>query len=89
MRLKAVRWSTSAREGCTGPNQAKTYTRCGMGPCQGRYCGLTVTEIVARETSRSPADVGALHARFPLKPVTLAEVASLPVSQDARRAVVR
>jgi len=48
-----------------------------------------VTEIIARETARTPAEVGALHARFPLKPVTLAEVASLPVSEDARRAVVR
>jgi thioredoxin reductase len=87
--VRAAAVVRAAREGCTGPNQAKSYTRCGMGPCQGRYCGLTVTEIIARETSRSPAEVGALHARFPLKPVTLAEVAALPVTEDARRAVVR
>lgn len=79
----------AAREGCLGPNQAKAYTRCGMGPCQGRYCALTVTEIVARETSQSPAKVGALHARFPLKPVTLGEIASLPAPPAARDAVVR
>ena len=72
-----------------GPNQAKSYTRCGMGPCQGRYCGVTVTEILARETSRSPAEVGALHARFPLKPVTVGEIGEVPVTEDARRAVVR
>jgi octopine oxidase subunit A len=48
-----------------------------------------VTEIVARETSRSPGEVGALHARFPLKPVSLAEVAALPVTESARQAVVR
>ena len=87
--VRAATIARAAREGCAGPNQAKSYTRCGMGPCQGRYCGLTVTEIIARETARTPAEVGALHARFPLKPVTLAEVASLPVSEDARRAVVR
>ena len=87
--VSAAAIARAAREGCTGPNQAKSYTRCGMGPCQARYCGLTVTEIVARETSRSPADAGPLHSRFPLKPVTLAEVASLPVSGDARSAVVR
>ena len=24
--------------GCPGPNQAKAFTRCGIGPCQGRMC---------------------------------------------------
>ncbi len=37
------------RGGAAGPNQVKAFTRCGMGPCQGRFCGLTVTELVARE----------------------------------------
>jgi NADPH-dependent 2,4-dienoyl-CoA reductase/sulfur reductase-like enzyme len=78
-----------ARAGCAGPNQMKAYTRCGMGPCQGRYCGLTVTEIIARETGRSPASVGGLHARFPVKPVSLGEIAALPVSAAARAAVER
>jgi thioredoxin reductase len=87
--VPAATIARAAREGCTGPNQAKSYTRCGMGPCQGRYCGTTVAEIVARETQRSPAEVGALHARFPQKPVTLAEIASLPVGESARRAVAR
>jgi thioredoxin reductase len=87
--VRAASIVRAAREGCAGPNQAKAYTRCGMGPCQGRYCALTVTEILARESSRPPAQVGALHARFPLKPVTMAEVASLPVPPTARAAVVR
>ena len=34
----------AARLGAQGPNQAKAFTRCGMGPCQGRICG----PIVAR-----------------------------------------
>ena len=33
--------------GCEGPNQMKAFLRCGMGPCQGRLCGLTVTELIA------------------------------------------
>lgn len=78
-----------ARDGCAGPNQMKAYTRCGMGPCQGRYCGLTVTEIIARETRRSCAEVGSLHARFPVKPVTLREIASLPASMESHSAVDR
>src|SRR5690606_9776161 len=36
-----------ARLGCAGPNQTKFFCRCGMGPCQGRLCGLTVTQILA------------------------------------------
>ena len=36
---------TYARIGCLGPNQTKAFGRAGMGPCQGRYCGLTVTAL--------------------------------------------
>jgi thioredoxin reductase len=78
-----------AREGCAGPNQMKAFTRCGMGPCQGRYCGLTVSELIARETQRTPGDVGYYRTRFPAKPVTLGELAQMPVSPDAEAAVVR
>ena len=43
------------RQGAAGPNQVKAFVRCGMGPCQGRFCGLTVTELVSRERGISPA----------------------------------
>jgi thioredoxin reductase len=81
--------AAAARAGCPGPNQMKSYTRCGMGPCQGRYCALTVTEIIAREQHRAPGDVGCLRARFPAKPVTLGELSALPVTPDALAAVYR
>lgn len=63
--------------GCKGPNQAKAFTRAGMGPCQGRFCGLTVTEILAQETGQAPDETGAYRIRAPIKPVTLRELASL------------
>lgn len=63
--------------GCTGPNQTKAFGRSGMGPCQGRYCSLCVTEILAAETLQSQDAVGSYRIRAPLKPVTLAEMASL------------
>jgi len=66
-----------AKLGCTGPNQAKAFGRSGMGPCQGRYCGLTVTEILAEANGLPPSDVGYYHIRSPLKPVSLGELASL------------
>ncbi|WP_282449415.1 NAD(P)/FAD-dependent oxidoreductase [Roseibium sediminicola] len=63
--------------GCLGPNQTKAFGRPGMGPCQGRYCGLTVTELLAAETGRSQEDTGYYRIRPPLKPVTLGELAVL------------
>jgi NADPH-dependent 2,4-dienoyl-CoA reductase/sulfur reductase-like enzyme len=61
--------------GATGPNQAKAYLRCGMGPCQGRLCGLTVSEIIAAATGKTVAETGYYHIRPPIKPVTLGELA--------------
>ncbi len=62
--------------GCTGPNQTKSFGRCGMGPCQGRLCGLTVTEVIADARGVSPAEVGYYRIRPPIKPVTLGELAN-------------
>lgn len=66
-----------ARLGCTGPNQTKAFGRSGMGPCQGRYCALTVTEILAAEHGMTHDAVGSYRIRAPLKTVTLGEVASI------------
>ena len=79
----------TARLGCPGPNQMKSFLRCGMGPCQGRLCGLTVTEMIARERGVSPAEVGYYRLRFPVKPITLGELASLPQTTASTQAVVR
>ncbi|SOZ10645.1 NAD(P)/FAD-dependent oxidoreductase [Cupriavidus taiwanensis] len=62
--------------GCSGPNQAKSFGRCGMGPCQGRQCGLTVTEIIADARGVPPHEVGYYRIRPPIKPVTLGELAN-------------
>ena len=75
--------------GCEGPNQMKAFLRCGMGPCQGRLCGLTVTELIAEQRDSTPAEVGYYRLRPPVKPITLAELASLPISETERKAVER
>lgn len=59
--------------GCLGPNQTKAFGRCGMGPCQGRFCGLTVTEIIARARAVDPGEVGYYRIRPPIKPVMLGD----------------
>jgi NADPH-dependent 2,4-dienoyl-CoA reductase/sulfur reductase-like enzyme len=70
-----------------GPNQLKTMFRCGMGPCQGRMCSSTVTEILAEVQKRAPQTVGFYRLRAPVKPVPLGEIAALPQTPDAVFAV--
>ena len=73
--------------GVSGPNQTKSFLRCGMGPCQGRLCGPTVVEVIADARGVSPAEVGYYRLRPPVKPITLAELASLPKREDEIAAV--
>jgi hypothetical protein len=75
--------------GCPGPNQMKAFLRCGMGPCQGRLCGLTVVELMAAGRAISPAEVGYYRLRPPVKPITVAELAALPKSEAGLKAVIR
>ena len=75
--------------GCTGPNQIKAFLRCGMGPCQGRECGMTVTELIAQARGVGPQEVGYYRLRPPVKPITLGELASLPKNEAALRSVAR
>jgi octopine oxidase subunit A len=79
----------TVRLGCVGPNQMKSFLRCGMGPCQGRFCGTTVTELIARERGVAPDEVGYYRLRFPVKPITLGELAALPQTAASMQAVVR
>ena len=85
VRAREVRDAVSL--GVLGPNQLKTFLRCGMGPCQGRLCAQTVSEIIADERGESPRDVGVFRFRSPVKPLRLGELAGLPQTPDALRAV--
>ncbi|MNU47654.1 Hydrogen cyanide synthase subunit HcnB [compost metagenome] len=72
----------AAAIGQPGPNQIKSYTRAGMGPCQGRQCGYTVAHILGAEQKRPVAEVGFYRIRPPLKPLTLGELASLDIEEE-------
>jgi hypothetical protein len=69
--------------GCCGANQLKFFTRAGMGPCQGRSCGLTITLLMAAATGQSPAEIGYMNLRSPVKPITLRELAKLAEEGEA------
>jgi NADPH-dependent 2,4-dienoyl-CoA reductase/sulfur reductase-like enzyme len=68
----SLRWAAAI--GATGPNQAKAYLRCGMGPCQGRLCGPTVAAVIAETRGVPVEEVGHCRPRAPYKPITVAEL---------------
>ncbi|WP_248313256.1 NAD(P)/FAD-dependent oxidoreductase [Bosea sp. F3-2] len=56
------------RAGAQDVNQLKHFTRCGMGPCQGRMCGDIAAELLASKVG-SREQVGYWTGRPPLRPV--------------------
>jgi hypothetical protein len=66
-----------AELGCMGPNQAKAFTRCGMGPCQGRQCGGAVSAILADAHKMPIKEIGYYRARPPASPITLGQFGSI------------
>jgi len=75
--VTAGRVRAAAALGAQGPNQLKAFLRAGMGACQGRVCGPLVHAMVAAERGLDPATMDGLRTRFPSKPVTVGELASL------------
>lgn len=57
--------------GLSDLNSLKNALRAGQGLCQGRTCGPLISRLVARETGKSPSEVGVFKIRPPLKPVPL------------------
>ena len=70
-------------DGCPGPNQAKAFTRCGMGPCQGRMCATAVSEMFAERWHAGAGAVGHYRIRPPVKPLTVGEFAALEGTDTA------
>ena len=66
-------------QGCTDANRVKAFTRCGMGPCQGRMCGAAAAEVIARMLHQSADQPGQFRVRLPVRPVPLAELAALQI----------
>ncbi|WP_445682585.1 FAD-dependent oxidoreductase [Radicibacter daui] len=64
---------SAIEDGARTVNQLKSWTRCGMGPCQGRMCGDVATALMAQATGEAP--VAPFTGRTPFRP--------LPISQFA------
>ena len=64
------------------PNVVKSYTRAGMGLCQGRNCQWQVAAAVARRAGLVVPQVALMTARPPVRPVPLGIVADDSVPDE-------
>ncbi|WFS25974.1 NAD(P)/FAD-dependent oxidoreductase [Rhizobium rhododendri] len=60
-------------EGARSLNQLKAWTRCGMGPCQGRICGDIAGALLADATGQFPRS-GMFTGRTPFRPLPVAHL---------------
>lgn len=63
----------------------KRYATVGMGPCQGKVCGLTATEVCARALGNAASAVGTTTSRPPAVPVELRVLAAEKIHHPVRR----
>lgn len=75
--ITAAELEDAVTQGCTDANRAKAFTRCGMGPCQGRTCGPIAAQVIARALNQTADQPGQFRIRLPVRPVPLAELADL------------
>ena len=81
---------TAFEQGACLPDELKGMTRCGMGPCQGRQCGHTVTELLAQWQDTDAESVGYYRLRSPMRLLNLTELARFrphktPVSVEVQQ----
>ncbi len=70
-----VRAAIALQDGTAEVNRIKAATRCGMGRCQGRFCGAGLAEVAAASTGQSGDQRERLRVQAPIKPlpISLAE----------------
>ncbi|MGH0002762.1 FAD-dependent oxidoreductase [Pseudovibrio ascidiaceicola] len=75
------------KQGAKDPNALKALTRCGMGPCQGRQCGHTVSELLADWQNKPVSDIGYYRLRSPQRLLSVEELSQFqnvkPVQKPA------
>lgn len=60
--------------GAQSPNAIKSGTRCGMGPCGGRFCSDAQAMINSNITNKSRDTLGLPTSRPPLRPMPMNEI---------------
>lgn len=64
------------RDGATDMNLIRGVLRCGMGPCQGRNCSVTLARLLAEANPRTATPVP-FRPRPPLRPLPLGALAAM------------
>lgn len=67
--IGALREAVGAPLGPREVNRAKALTRCGMGRCQARFCGLATAEVMAQTLGERVQAMGRHRGQAPLKPI--------------------
>ena len=73
-RIKAGTLRTAIQSGAEDLNQLKAWTRCGMGPCQGRMCEDSARALLTTACNSTPEEAGSFTARIPFFPLPLTSV---------------
>ncbi|ACI50713.1 BFD domain protein (2Fe-2S)-binding domain protein [Gluconacetobacter diazotrophicus PA1 5] len=71
-RVRAATLREATATGARDLNQVKAWTRCGMGPCQGRMCEDGARGVLAASCDLSPEEAGSFTPRTPFFPLPLA-----------------
>jgi NADPH-dependent 2,4-dienoyl-CoA reductase/sulfur reductase-like enzyme len=69
---------TALADGRPSIGDLKRATRAGMGACQGRYCGVILSELLAKRQGRNVDEDVRFAPRMPVKPVRIADVSRWP-----------
>jgi len=66
-----VRGIANTMTGIPDINRVKALSRCGMGRCQSRMCGLAAIEVAAAARGEAPANLTHYRAQPPIKPIAI------------------
>jgi NADPH-dependent 2,4-dienoyl-CoA reductase/sulfur reductase-like enzyme len=72
VRVGEVRAALRQPIGVDEANRVKAATRCGMGRCQGRFCGAGLAELTAASLGRTHEQLDRLRVQSPIKPLAIA-----------------
>lgn len=64
----------AAKTGAEDANRLKSFSRAGMGRCQGRFCADNLQEIAAWMHGAAPAAMGIQRAQMPIKPIPVGDL---------------
>ncbi len=59
----------AVKHGAKDLNQLKTWTRCGMGPCQGRTCNYAASIVMSESLQQKIEKMGYWTGRAPVRPI--------------------